>query len=417
MFGPWNRRSRVPADLGTVTTIAHKRELHARELGVDPAGVRRIWEAVERLYRTGLHPAIQLCVRRHGAIVLDRTIGHASGNGPDDGPDVERRLATPETPFNIFSASKAVTGMVIHWLDQEDKLRLDDPVVEYIPEFAAHGKDKITIRHLLSHRAGIPSLAPEAMRLETLADRATLVRVLADTKPTSAPGRLLAYHALSGGFVLGEIVWRITGKDLRTVLEESILQPLKFRWMRYGVRPRDVAKVAVNYYTGPPQLPLIPLALSRALGVTPIDAVAMSNDPRFLTGIVPAGNVVTTANEMSRFYELLRQGGELDGKRIFDRRTIRRATTEESYLELDLMIGLPIRYALGFMLGGRWLSLYGPDTEHAFGHLGFTNVVCWADPARHLTAALMTSGKPLIYPEILYVHEILRQIGLACRQG
>ena len=415
MFGSWNTRSRIVADLGSVTTIAHKRETHARELGVDPAAVRRVWEVVERLYRTGLHPAIQLCVRRHGEILLERSIGHASGNGPADGPEVERRVATPETPFNIFSASKAVTAMVIHWLDQEDKLRLDDPVVEYIPEFAAHGKDKITIRHLLSHRAGIPSLAPEAMRLETLADRATLVRVLADTRPTSTPGRLLAYHALSGGFVLGEIVWRITGKDLRTVLEESILKPLKFRWMRYGVRKRDLDKVAVNYYTGPPQLPFIAMALGRALGVSPSEAVTMSNDPRFLTGIVPAGNVVTTANEMSRFYELLRQGGELDGKRIFDRRTIRRATTEESYLELDLMIGLPIRYALGFMLGGRWVSLYGPGTEHAYGHLGFTNVVCWADPARHLTAALMTSGKPLIYPEIYYVHEILRQVGLACR--
>lgn len=414
MFDFWNTRARVPRDLGAVTTIAHEREAHPRELGVDPAAVRRIWDAVERLYATGIHPAIQLCVRRDGDVLIDRTIGHASGNGPGDPPDAERRLATPDTPFNIFSASKAVTAMVIHLLDQEDKLRLDDPVVEYVPEFHPHGKDKITIRHILSHRAGIPSIPPEAMKLENIADREALVRILSDTRPSSAPGRLLAYHALSGGFVLGEIVWRITGQDLRQVLEDRILRPLDFRWMRYGVAPQDVPEVAVNYYTGPPQIPLVSLALSRAIGVTPFDAVALSNDERYLTGIVPAGNIVTTANEMTRFYELLRQGGELDGKRIFDRRTIRRATTEESYLELDLMIGLPIRYALGFMLGGRWLSLYGPDTEHAYGHLGFTNVVCWADPARRLSAALMTSGKPVIYPEIYYVHEVLRQIGLAC---
>ena len=75
---------------------------------------------------------------------------------------------------------------------------------------------------------------------------------------------------------------------------------------------------------------------------------------------------------------------------------------------------MPFRYALGFMLGGQWLSLYGPDTVHAFGHLGFTNIVSWADPERQVAAALMTSGKPLLYPEIYYVWNIMRQIGLAC---
>jgi CubicO group peptidase (beta-lactamase class C family) len=93
---------------------------------------------------------------------------------------------------------------------------------------------------------------------------------------------------------------------------------------------------------------------------------------------------------------------------------VRRATSEQSYLEFDLTLGLPLRYGMGFMLGGKWFSLYGPDTEHAFGHLGFTNIIGWADPERQIAGALMTSGKPLLYPEIYYVYEILRQIGRAC---
>jgi CubicO group peptidase (beta-lactamase class C family) len=183
--------------------------------------------------------------------------------------------------------------------------------------------------------------------------------------------------------------------------------------MRYGVAERDLGRVAVNYVTGPPQLPLIPIALRRALGVAHEEAVRLSNDPRFLLGIIPSGNVVTTADELSRFYQLLLNGGEIDGVRIFEPRTIRRATTEQSYLEFDLTIGLPVRYGMGFMLGGQWFSFYGPDTEHAYGHVGFTNVISWADPARQVSAALMTSGKPLIYPQIYYAYDVLRQIGLA----
>jgi CubicO group peptidase (beta-lactamase class C family) len=74
---------------------------------------------------------------------------------------------------------------------------------------------------------------------------------------------------------------------------------------------------------------------------------------------------------------------------------------------------MPVRYGLGFMLGGSWLSFFGPSTEHAFGHLGFTNVVSWADPERQVAAAVMTSGKPLFYPQLYYAYDILRQVGLA----
>jgi len=409
-------RCRVPAALEEVTSIRREREVKPRSVGIDARAVDGIWAAVERLYRSGIHPAIQLCVRCRGSVVIDRAIGHARGNGPGDLFGTPKELARPDTPFNIFSASKAVTAMVIHWLDQRNLLRLDDPVCEYLPEFARHGKENITLRHVLTHRAGIPNVPADAMDLELLDKPNEIVRLLCDAKPTSIPGRQLAYHAISGGFVLGEVVRRVAGKDIRALLDQHILQPLGFRWMRYGVSVRDVDRVALSYVTGPPQLPIVPIALRRALGVAHEDAVRLSNDPRFLVGIVPAGNVVTTADELSRFYQLLLNGGELDGVRIFEPRTIRRATAEQSYLEFDLTLGLPVRYGMGFMLGGRWLSFYGPDTERAFGHLGFTNIVSWADPQRQIAAALITSGKPLVYPQLYYAYDIVRQIGAAVRR-
>ena len=407
-------RSRVPKDLPSVTSINADAEVDPRAVGVKAEGVAAVWRAVERLYRSGIHPAIQLCVRRHGEVLIDRAIGHAAGNGPDDPRHGRKVPVTTDTPFNIYSASKAVTAMIVHLLDQRRQLHLNDPVCEYIPEFARHGKDTITIQHVLTHRAGVPNLPPEVMRLETLEDEQEVVRLLCDTTPSWRPGRRLAYHAITGGFIIGEIVRRVTGQSIRTVLKQEILQPLGFRWTNYGVAARDVSKVALAYFTGPPLLPPLSTFIERALGVPMGRAIALTNDPRFLTAVVPAGNVVSTANELSRFYQLLLDGGTLDGVQVFEPRTIRRATQEHSYLEFDLTLVVPLRYGMGFMLGGKYLSLYGPGTPNAFGHLGFTNIISWADPDRQVTGTLMTSGKPVVYPELYFLHDIMWQIGTAC---
>jgi CubicO group peptidase (beta-lactamase class C family) len=410
-------RARVPASLASVTTVRRDAEVDPGEVGVDPAAVERIWAAVERLYRSGIHPAIQLCVRRHGQVVLDRAIGHARGNGPHDLPDAAQVLVTPDTPFTVYSASKAVTAMVVHLLDERNLLRLDDRVCEYVPEFGVHGKKWITIRHVLTHRAGVPTIPAEALDLELLRDPERVVDILCAARPIWRAGRWLAYHTISGGFILGEVVRRVCGRDIRAVLDTEVCRPLGLRWLNYGVAPEDVERVAVNYFTGPALLPPATTIMRRALSADFHHVIDLSNDPRFMLGIVPSANVVATANEMSLFYQILLDGGELDGVRIFDRRTIQRATVEQSYLEFDLTLGLPLRYGMGFMLGGRWFSFYGPGTSHAFGHLGFTNIITWADPERDVAAALLTSGKPVVYPQIIHLYDVLAQIGRACPKG
>jgi CubicO group peptidase (beta-lactamase class C family) len=404
------RRIRVPAELDAVS--AHALEAADVEaLDMTATGIERIWSAVERLYRSGFYPAIALCVRRHGQVVLDRAIGHARGNGPSDGEAEARTPATPQTPFVIFSASKAMTSVVAHMLDERGLLHIDDRVCEYIPEYAAHGKEVITIEHLLSHRAGVPNLSADAFDLDRIGDREFLLQMLCAAKPRSRPGKLLSYHAVSGGFIIAEIVRRVTGKDIRAVLGQELLKPLHFRWGNYGVSPKDVDRVALSYPTGPPALPPLSTVLERALGLPPDEITALSNDPRFLTGVVPSGNVVTTANELSRFFDLLRAGGELDGVRIIEPRTVRRATSERAFREIDFTLVAPLRHASGFMLGASAFSLFGPDTEEAFGHLGFTNVLGWADPERALSVGLMTSGKPILHPALGDLWLLTRAIG------
>ena len=174
----------------------------------------------------------------------------------------------------------------------------------------------------------------------------------------------------------------MTGKTIRELLAEDFLDPLGFRWTNYGVAPEDVDRVGLNYMTGAPVLPPLSTLLTRALGASPADVVSASNDPRFITATIPAGNVVTTANELSRFFEVMRCGGELDGVRVLEPETIGTALTQQSHLEFDFSLGFPTRFSYGLMLGARVLSLYGRDTQYAFGHLGYINILGWADPER-----------------------------------
>ena len=392
------RRIRVPDDLDAVTDVGA--EVEPEAAGVTGENVAAIWKSVVSWYRSGVHPAMQVCVRRNGEVILDRAIGHARGNGPSDDADAEKVPATVDTPFCVYSTSKAITAFVIHKLSERGLVDIEAPVADYIPGYERNRKDRVTIGHVLAHRAGVPNLPREALSLDRINDREFLAEALCDARPFSRPGRTLAYHAVSGGFILAEVVYQVTGKDIRAVLEEEYLDPLGLRWMNYGVAEDDVDAVALNYITGPPTAPPLSNLLSRALGTGLDELVDLTNDPRYLTGIVPAANTVTNANELSRFFEVMRRGGELDGVRVIETETIRRALVERSHLEIDFSLGFPTRFSYGLMLGAQILSLYGRDTQHAFGHLGFTNMLAWADPERAISVALLNNGKPIVYPEL-----------------
>jgi CubicO group peptidase (beta-lactamase class C family) len=383
-------------------------EVDPREVGLVRGDVEAIWAAVSRYYGIGLHPALALCLRRGGKVVIDRAIGHASGNAPG-----ERGLqvrATPSTRFNLFSGSKSVTAMLIHLLADEGVLRTDHPVAHYLPEFGRRGKDRITIDHLLTHRAGIPSIPADRVDLDLLTDGEAVLEILCDAEPEAEAGSQLAYHAVSGGFVLGELVRRVTGEDLRALFRRRVTEPLGLDTLGYGVPPDRLDSVAREAFTGPtPRQPFKGL-LERSLGLGMEALVDIANDPRFLTGVVPSGNVIGTPSEVGLFFELLLRRGSLGGVRVFDEGTVHRAIAADAHRELDRIIMLPIRYGSGFMLGGDYLSFYGPHTPAAFGHLGFTNVLAWADPERDISVAFMNNGKPFVTPELVLWLDIMRVI-------
>ena len=148
-------RVKIPGDLDSVTTVGDEVP-DGGSIGTE--GVEKIWKAAVAMYRSGVHPAVQVCVRREGEIVLDRAIGHARGNGPDDSKDTPKVAATPDTPMTVYSAAKGVTAFVAHKLVEKGLFALDDPVAKYIPGYDKNKKGSITIGHVLSHRAGVPNL-------------------------------------------------------------------------------------------------------------------------------------------------------------------------------------------------------------------------------------------------------------------
>src|SRR3954454_4905985 len=160
------RRVEVPRELDGVTTISPG-EVPPESVGMTARGIARIWKATQILFCSGIYPAISLCVRREGEVVLDRAIGWARYE--------DRTPARPQTPFAIFSASKAMTATIAHLLDERGLIHVDDRVCEYIPEYARHGKEAITIEHVLSHRAGVPNLPGSVLDLENVGDRELLL--------------------------------------------------------------------------------------------------------------------------------------------------------------------------------------------------------------------------------------------------
>jgi CubicO group peptidase (beta-lactamase class C family) len=386
---------RVPADLEAITDIGDE-----EPRALNAVAVEQIWNAARQWYRAGMQPAIQLCLRYHGTVVLNRAIGHGWGNGPTDPVDAEQVPVTTGTPFCVYSAAKAISTTVVHMLVERGSFALDDRVCDYLPDYTGHGKERTTIRHVLTHSAGVPFATGPRPDLRRMNDSDYARQKLGELKPIHRPGLLHIYHGLTWGPLVREIVSAATGRNIREILATEILDPLGFRWTNYGVADADVALVAPSHVTGKPLPAPIAAGLKIALGGSMTQIIPFSNSPMFLTSVVPSSNTVSTAAELSRFAEMLRRGGELDGVQVLRPQTLRTATKPCRRLRPDVATGLaPMRWGTGYMLGSQRFGPFGRDAAAAFGHTGLTNIAIWTDPARGLAAGLVSSGKPGRHPE------------------
>lgn len=399
----------LPRDLDSITTIDTAGEVAPQEAGLSQAAVDTIWEDTLKLYRTGMHPMLSICLRRHGKIVLNRSIGYQRGDAESE----DAVIGDLNTPICLFSASKGISAMLVHLLEEQGKIHLLDPISYYIPEFAANGKGYITIYQLLAHRAGVPGLGEE-VNPALLFDREAAVAAICASDPIDNLGRTSAYHAITGGFILDELIRRTTGMTVQQYLDRYIRKPLGMRYFRYGLTKRDLAKSAENRFTGLPLGKYIGGVMKGALGLDYMEVMELTNTDEFKQAVLPAGNIYSTAEEAGRFFQMLLDYGQHNGKRILSPLTVHRAIQEAGKAEMDASLKVPMRYSPGFMLGGSPAGIYGKDSHYAFGHLGLSNVFCWADPQRDISVAILNSGKPVLGSHLAALPRLLFSIPKNC---
>jgi CubicO group peptidase (beta-lactamase class C family) len=346
--------------------------------------------------------------------VLHRAYGHARGNGPNDAPDTPKTLLTPATPICLFSASKAVTAVLVHQLAEDGGIELDRPVAHYLPAFGQAGKSRTTIADVLAHRGRVPTLdLPKAERgVQVLEDWDRVVDLICRAPPIRSSH--MAYHAITGGFILAELIQRVTGRPLSEYLDRRIRQPLAMRHFTYGLPKTERTGVALNYAAGAKvRFPLSTVA-ERALIVPFEDVVAASNTDTFMDAVIPAGNIYATAEETSRFFQMLLDGGVWRGRRLLKSQTVARLIAPRGGVSYDRTLVIPMRYSEGMMLGINPAGLYGPMTTSAFGHLGFMNILGWADTERDISCGLLTTGKAILGTHLIALARLLTVISRRC---
>lgn len=406
----------VPKNVGSVTHVDTKSETSPYDVSMTRDNVEAIWNSVESFYRTGLQPGMSMVIRRQGEIILKRSIGHARGNPPPNHPDqdLEQVLMTPDTPVCLFSASKAITAMLVHKLQEQDQLNLNDTIGTYIPEFACNGKENITIAQVLSHRAGVPQIPISNPHPSLLFKWESVIDLINSGYTKRGDGSQQAYHAIVGGYILGEIVRRITGASIEDNLEKFIAKPLGAKYLTYGLDKSHQHTAAYNYSTGAPPIFPINILAKRALNINFEKIASISNTSEFMDATIPAGNIYGTAEEVSRFYQMMLNDGEFNGQQIFDPETIKIATNPAGPVKIDQTLMIPIRFSTGFMLGESVFSLFGVKAAHAYGHLGLINIVTWADPARDISVAFLNTGKSLDPRSVPALGKVLVSVSSNC---
>ena len=298
-----------------------------------------------------------------------------------------------ETLVNFFSVSKALCTICALQQVERGSIDLDAPIANVWPEFAAAGKERVTLRHLLSHQSGLPALRdplPEGAML----DWRTMTSALAAETPWWAPGTAHGYHTNTFGFLVGEAVRRVSNKTIGQILREDIARPLdadvhiglpesehdrvaEFLWPE-GAWPTqaspatDFDLMRWNAYWNPPG----------------ISGARWVNRREWRLAEIPSTNGHGTARGVARVYAALANDGEIDGVRILEREMLRLATTEQSFGE-DLINQRPSRFGLGFQLTQPERPL-GPNPS-AFGHFGAGGSLGFCDPQAGVAFGYVTN--------------------------
>jgi CubicO group peptidase (beta-lactamase class C family) len=340
------------------------------------------------------HGGAALTVYQDGQKVFDMW------GGPRDG---EGRPWEEHTPSVSFSTTKGVASTALHILVDKNLVHYDERVAHYWPEFAQNGKAQITVRQLLNHSAGLYDVR-NVLSFAELLDWDTAVRLLAAASVAHPPGALHAYHAITWGHLVGEIVRRVSGKAFSTFVQEEIAAPLGLQDFWVGAPEEAIARAARLPHRAPRAKEAASVGrklrregrkqalrmLERGLSFVgvPLDFERMRDSfeprgagaydfssPEVLRACVPSFNGLFTARDIARMYAALGAGGSLDGARLMSPETLKRATELHSRKPDSVVV-----FPMGWRLGYHSVPTTQGFIRDAFGHFGYGGSGAWASP-------------------------------------
>ncbi len=333
--------------------------------------------------------------------------------------DESRRRWEHDTLAPSFSTTKGVASTLVHVMVDRGLLDYDERVAKYWPEFARNGKESITLRQVLSHQSGLYHVRQMIDHAEEMLDWNGMVRAIERAAPIHPPGKRTGYHGLTYGYLVGEILQRVTGRPFPELVQQELARPLGLRGLYVGAPPEAIARAAelmrtrLGFLSGALRVPeAVALARLRrtwfavlqrmfsTVGISLdfeslLDALAPRGitsfdfgSERVLRACIPAANGLFDARSLAKLYAVLAHGGELGGVRLLSRQTLNRATQRQSPTPSRVVIPFDMRWRLG------WHGVFTTRgiPPRAFGHFGFGGSGAWADPSRRLAVALVVNG-------------------------
>jgi CubicO group peptidase (beta-lactamase class C family) len=348
---------------------------------LDPVAVDALLARARREVDEGLLPSCQLALALDGEVVVEEAFGDA----------------TIDTRYTMFSATKPVVASVVWQLMGDGLLQPDTRVADVIPEFASHGKDAITLDHVLLHTAGFPRAPLGPPRWDTHEGRR---QAYAAWRLNWDVGTRYEYHPTSAHWVLADLIHAVTGEDHRDAIRRRVTEPLGLDALAVGVPAADQGDIVDVVLCGEPATPD---ELEAALGVRSIDVGEVTDEallslsrPAAREVGLPGGGGISTAADLARFYQALLH----DPKGLWDPDVLQDATSVVRNTFPDPMLGVPANRTRGLICAGddgrsNLRGMGRTVSPAAFGHNGAAGQVAWADPATGLSFAYLTNGRDL----------------------
>lgn len=345
------------------------------QLGIDPRALARLYDRIERHIADGRYPGAAVALARHGQLAAARAFGLAR-LGDADQPAMP---AGAGTLWLLYSQTKPVVSCAIWRLIERGALRFHDAVAEYLPEFARHGKGKVTIFHLLTHQAGFPN-AP-ALPAAIWEDHAALRAAVCDFTLEWEPGARVVYHGAASHWTQAMLIEAVAGRDYRAYIREEITGPLGLDSLWVGVPDELHWRVAhIHEPAGD--------------GHTPF--TDEQNTPAHWRAGIPGGGGYATAPDLAAFYQMLLGLGALNGVRVVSPRTVQYATRNHTGERVDEAMEMPMHRGLGVHLRGATPAIRGLGSTASpgtFGHGGVGSSYSWADPETGVSFSYLTNSR------------------------